>query len=162
MKQITEIKHHLDGRIEHFICEVVELESDRAILRYKGHRDHPLRDGPLYLPAGEIVTWAFYWEGRNYLIYKLISSAGLLYGHRFDICADVCITQETIHWRDLVLDLWVDPSEQIYVLDEEEVAEYKARGLFTKKQLGVIEETKRHLLENYREILAEIEGAHAS
>jgi hypothetical protein len=53
----------------------------------------------------------------------------------------------------------VDPSGEIHVLDEEEVEEQKARGLLTKQQLQVIEETKRYLLGNYRQILIEIAQA---
>jgi hypothetical protein len=154
--QILEIKYHLDGRVERFVCAVVELTSGRAILRYVGRRHKPLTDGPLYLPAGEFVTLAFFWEGRHYLIYKLLSPSGKLLGHRFDICEDVRITQATIHWKDLVLDLWVDPFEQIHVLDEDEVEEHKARGLLSPQQLNIIQETKGFLLEHYREVLDEI------
>jgi len=158
--QITEVKHHLDGQIERFECDVVELQpGSHAILRYVGYRDKPLRDGRLYLPAGAIHTLAFFWQERDFLVYKLLSPDGTLYGHRFDVCQDVCITKEKIEFVDLLLDLWVDPSGEIHVLDEEEVEEQKARGLLTKQQLQVIEETKRYLLGNYRQILIEIAQA---
>lgn len=155
--QITEIKQHLNGRTERFKCDVVELQTrNYAILRYVAQRDKPLEDGPLHLPAGAIQTLAFFWEGRNFLIYKLMSPDGKLYGHRFDVCQDVRITSENIQFVDLLLDLWVDPSGAIQTLDEEEVEMYKASGLLTEQQLAIIEETKRFLMGNYREILAEI------
>lgn len=154
--RIMEVKRHLDGRIERFICDVVELHPDRAILSYLWHRDELLRDGPIHLPAGEILTLAFYWQGRNYLIYKLMAPNGRLFGHRFDICDDVHITRDSISWLDLALDLWVDPAGGIHVLDEEEVEAYKVQGLLTGPQLKIIQETKSHLLLNYREILAEV------
>lgn len=159
--QVTEIKHHLDGRIERFTCDVAQLQpAKHAILRYVGHRDKPLRDGPLYLPAGEISTLAFFWEDRNFLVYKLMSPDGVLLGHRFDICEDVRITPEKIQFVDLLLDLWVDPSGQIHVLDDNEVEEYRSLGMLTPSQLKIIHEAKHFVLNNYCQILVEI--AHAT
>ena len=157
---ITEIKHHLDGRIERFTCDVVQLlPGNFAIVRYVGQRDKPLQDGPLSLPAGEIHTLAYFWEGRNFLVYKLAPADGILLGYRFDVCQDVCITRDKIEFVDLLLDLWADPAGKIHVLDEDEVDAHITLGLLTQQQLTIVERTKRFLLENYREILAEIAQA---
>ena len=51
-------------------------------------------------------------------------------------------------------------TESNYLLDEHEVEEYRSRGMLTPLQLKIIDETKHFVLNNYREILAEI--AHAS
>jgi len=156
LAKITEIKRHLDGRVERFVCEAVEINPQRAILHHVARRDKPLRDGPLYLPAGEIHTWALFWKERPYLIYRFASSNGVLLGDRFDICEEVRIGREEISWVDLLLDLWVGPSRRkIEVLDEGEVEAYFSRGWLKESQRLLIEETKRRLLRGYREVLEE-------
>ncbi len=63
--RITEIKRHLDGRAERFVCDVVELvPGGRAALHYATRLESPLRDGPLCLPAGELHTRAYFWTDR--------------------------------------------------------------------------------------------------
>ncbi len=155
LKKITEIKRHLDGREERFECELVSMKPGEAVVRFIWHRDRPFRDGPIYVPAGDNITLAFYWEDRHFLIYKLMASDGALLGHRFDICEDVRIHSDEIIWTDLVLDLWVAPEDRIHVLDEEEVGIYKRRGLLTPRQLEIIEQTKQYLLKNHPTLIAE-------
>lgn len=156
--KITEIKRHLDGREERFQCDVLTLRADRAVVRFEFHQDDPRRDGPFYLPAGTIVTHAYFWEDRHYLVYKLMGSDGTLYGHRFDVCEHVHISRarKEVRWTDLMLDLWIDAKGAIYPLDEDEVERAHARGWLTQRQLEIIEETKAHVLEGYRRILREI------
>lgn len=153
LKKITEIKRHLDGREERFECELVSMQPGEAVIRYFWHRDQSFRDGPIHLPAGDTITWAFYWEGRHFLVYKFMAADGTLFGHRFDICEGVKIHSDTIIWGDLVLDLWVDPHNRIHLLDEEEVEICKAKGLLTSPQRKIIEHTKEYLLRNYKRII---------
>lgn len=157
--KIIEIKRHLDGRAEHFECELISMKPAEAIIRYVWHRDKPFRDGPIYLPAGDSITLAFYWEDRHFLIYKLMAADETLYGYRFDICEDVKIYSDKIIWADLIVDLWADPENKITVLDEEEVEAFKARGLLTPRQLVIIQSTTQYLLSHYQQLLAEIHHA---
>jgi hypothetical protein len=157
--QITEIKRHLDGREERFVCDIIELiPGERAVLHYATRLERPHRDGPLTLPAGEIHTRAYFWADRHYLVYQMRAARrdGPLLGHRFDICEDVRISPTEIMWLDLIVDLWLDPRGNAYVLDEDELARYQSRRLLTERQLRLIEETKLTLLQSYRDVLAEI------
>lgn len=156
--RITEIKRHLDGREERYVCDLIDFVPGRAVVRFVWERDEPLRDGPIDLPAGESVTHAYFWKGRHYLVYTLMSSEGEVYGHRFDICDDVHISLAGIRWTDLLLDLWVDPAGEIHVLDEHEVDQARAAGLLTERRLTIIAEAKAHLLAHYRRVLQEIAG----
>ncbi|MBI1729152.1 DUF402 domain-containing protein [Candidatus Acetothermia bacterium] len=154
--KIIETKIHLDGRREEFACDAVVLKPDVAIVNFIWNREKPLRDGPIYLPAGEIHTRAHFWRDRNYLIYKITLADGTLLGHRFDVCEKVQISRE-ITWVDLLLDLWVEPSGQIHILDEDEMHESQTRGLLTQDNLQIISSTKEHLLKKYRQIIEELE-----
>jgi hypothetical protein len=153
--KITETKIHLDGRREPFACDALILRPDLAIVNFIWNREKPLQDGPIYLPAGEIHTRAHFWRDRNFLMYKITLADGTLLGHRFDVCEKVQISKE-ITWVDLLLDLWVEPNGQIYVLDEDEVRDFQSRGLLAKNHLQIIEDTKEHLLKNYSQIIDEL------
>ncbi len=158
MSLITEHKRDINGKLVQFECSSVLLNGERAILQYIWLREKPYRDGPVYLPAGAIHTDAFYWSDRNYLIYRLTSQDGKLYGHRIDVCEDVVITNDSIHWQDLVLDFWIDPKGIIHVLDEEEFAEAFRDRKLTQKQFDIVNRTREFLLQQYHSIISSLEG----
>jgi hypothetical protein len=151
--KITEIKTHIDGRIEKFECELLSLSQNFAIVEFIWDRDEPHIDGPMFLPAGKIYTHAYFWEDRNYLIYKISEENGNHLGVRFDVCMNVSIEPDLITFDDLVLDLWIDSRNKIHVLDEDEVESFGVSGLLSAEQLELIEKTKTHLVENHQEII---------
>jgi len=151
--KITEIKRHIDGRVEEFVCDVVELKNDSAIVHHIWNRDEHLIDGPFSLPAGEIHTQAYFWSDRNYLIYAISTADGELLGHRFDICENVHISSELISFDDLELDLWVDRENNIHVLDEADVEAHVKSGRISLDQLELIDETKSFLVENHHQVI---------
>lgn len=160
--QIVEVKRHLDGHEERFVCDVLELvEGERAVVRWRSSLERPLEDGPLRIPPGPLLTLGYFWADRTYLVYKMLrpGPSEMLYGHRFDICTDVSITPEEIRYLDLLVDVWVDPQGNFFVLDEEELQEARARGLLTPEQLRIIETALAELRAHYREILADLPRA---
>lgn len=155
--QIVEVKRHLDGREERFVCDLLEaVPGDRAVVRWQTDLEAPLEDGPLRIPAGPLVTVGYFWTGRNYLVYEMRQPdlQGTLRGHRFDICTDVSITCEEVRYLDLLVDVWVDPQGRFFVLDEDELQDARARGLLTPEQLAIVERTLRELRAHYREVLS--------
>ncbi|GAF99673.1 unnamed protein product, partial [marine sediment metagenome] len=50
-------------------------------------------------------------------------------------------------------DMWVDPASRAWLEDEEEVAEYAARGLLSPERLALIERTRRHLMARCHRII---------
>lgn len=154
---IVEVKRHLDGREERFVCDVLDLvPGERAVIRWQAHLEKPLEDGPLRIPAGLLVTLGYFWTKQNYLIYRMTrpDPDGVLWGHRFDICTDVSISSQEIRYLDLIVDVWVDSHENFFVLDEDELRDARARGLLTPEQLEIVDATLRELQARYREILA--------
>ncbi len=154
--QIVEVKRHLDGREERFVCELVELlPGERAVVLWRTSLEEPLRDGPLHIPSGPLVTRGYFWTDRSYLIYEMRQPhpQGKLWGHRFDICTDVSISSREIRYLDLIVDVWVDTRGGFFVLDEDELRDARARGLLAPEQLRVVEGTLQELRSRYREIL---------
>lgn len=155
--RIVEVKRHLDGREERFVCDVLELiEGERAVVRWRSVLERALEDGPLRIPPGPLVTLGYFWADRPYLVYRMMRPApdGTLLGHRFDICTDVAIGREEIRYLDLLVDVWVDAHGEFHVLDEDELEEARDRGMLSPEQLLLIEETLKELRARYREILA--------
>lgn len=153
--KITEMKHHVDGRVSTFDCEAISLNNDSVVVNFVWLRDEPLQDGPLFFPSGEIHTRGYFWSDRNYLIYTITMPDGELLGHRIDICENVEIDVERgiVSYDDLVLDFWIDLDDAIHVLDQDELDELRDRGLLKAQQLERIERTKDHLIDNYLEII---------
>ena len=151
--KIKERKHHIDGRVEEFNCDVVEISSDHAIVDFIWHRDEPLDDGPFQLPAGAIHTRAYFWANRNYLVYAISLDGNEILGHRFDVCEDIRISTEQIEFLDLALDLWIDSDGKIHVLDQDEVDQYRASGLISIEQYECILSTRNFLLSNHDEVI---------
>ena len=155
MSLIIENKRHVDGQQELFQCEGLVVSAREAVIRFR--HQQPRTVGGFHFPAGS-VTYGFFWRGRHYILYRFVGPDGRLIAHRFDVVDEVRISRRRVEYLDLALDVWVDPDGRARLEDEEEVAEYAARGLLSPERLALIERTRRHLLARCRRI---IEGAAA-
>jgi predicted RNA-binding protein associated with RNAse of E/G family len=99
------------------------------------------------------VTYGFFWQGRHYTLYRFVGPDGRLIAHRFDVVDDVRISRRRVEYLDLALDLWVDPQGRVRVEDEDEVADFAARGLLSAERLALIERTRRYLVSRHRRII---------
>lgn len=145
--QVKEIKRHLNGAQQVFYCDLVYLGQEAAIIRYTATED-PYK-------AVAAVSEGYYWQGKNYLMYKLFDEFGGLVGYRFDVCRDVRIESGQVEWTDLYLDAFVSPGGDIRVDDEAEVAEAVARGELTAADQAIIQRTRALLETEYRRIIEE-------
>jgi predicted RNA-binding protein associated with RNAse of E/G family len=150
MSLITENKRHVDGRQELFQCEGLVVGARQAVIRFR-HQQARTVSG-FHLPAGSI-TYGFFWRGRHYILYRFVGPEGRLIAHRFDVVDEVRISRRRVEYLDLALDMWVGPDGRARLEDEEEVAEYAARGLLSAERLALIERTRRHLLTRRRRII---------
>ena len=154
--KVTEIKRWLDGRQERFVCEALRITDQVAVLRFlvPPESNYVVHDAAI---SPGSATLAVFWEGANYLVYKMIDSSGALIGYRFDVCKDVDITLDKVKWTDLVLDAWVATTSSIVFLDEDEVVELRVSGLISDKDYKIIEKTKEFLFNNYLQVIADTE-----
>lgn len=143
---ITEVKRHLDGRVERFACEALAVSPARAVVRFVS----PGAIGPY--PPGT-VTVGFFWPDRPYNLYRLEAPDGTLLGHRFDVVTDVRIAPDRIEYVDLILDVVVDPDGTVRVEDEEELRAAAARGLLSPEGAAVVERARGELLAGYRRLI---------
>jgi predicted RNA-binding protein associated with RNAse of E/G family len=155
--KIIERKHRIGKEAQSFECDVEKLTQELAILKHTWHRTTPYMDGPAYLPAETIITRAFFWIDRSYVVYKLSSPAGKLYGDRIDSAEAISITENLIEWRDLVLDFWISPDGVFSVLDEDELQEAIQNKLITDSQVNTVRATESLLKQTFKKLILELE-----
>jgi len=151
---VHEVKRHLDGRQQVFQCQGLALTPRYGVVAFVSERDATLSWGTI--PKGT-TTYGFFWSQRPYILYRFVSPAGVLYGHRFDVVERVRLGPDSIEYADLLLDLFVGRDGVLRWDDEDEVADYAARGLLTNSQRQRIEKTKAFLLARHREVIREAE-----
>lgn len=149
---ILEVKGFPDGRREEYLCRALLVRPQRAVVRFTSREPRPWRGGTI--PAGA-VTYGFFWRRRPYNLYRMLAPDGALIAHRFDVVADVRISDTRIEYLDLALDVVVLPGGRALVEDEEEAAAYAARGLLSPAQQAIIARARRLLLARHRRIIAE-------
>ncbi len=117
-KMCREIKEKFNGDRDIFECELIRADPQPAILKYiiedTWHVDE------VTLKPG-MVTYGFYWENKDYTLYKWLDPKGEIIADYFNIADSVRITPETIFWRDLVVDLIVYPGNRHRWLDLQEM-----------------------------------------
>src|SRR5207302_4167407 len=99
-------------------------------------------------------TTGFFWRDRTYNLYHITRADATPIADRFDVVEGVRIRRDALEYTDLLLDLWVSPLGEARFEDEDEVREYRDRGLLTDRQLATIERTGRYLARNHRRVIA--------
>ncbi len=150
--RITEVKRHLDGREERFACDLVLRRPHVAVLRHVSERARYASG--FRIPAGS-RTLGFFWPRRPYVLYRIEAPSGALIVHRFDVVEDVRIAGGEVSYRDLLLDVCVDPAGRAAVDDEDEVADSARRGALSRAQAERIDATRALLLRRHGAIVRE-------
>ena len=150
--QIRENKHRLNGHRQTFFCDLLYRDGEAMVLRFQ------TTTGPY--AAVTHTTEGYFWQGRNYLVYKMFNQSGELVGNRFDVCRDVRFGADSVDWTDLILDFFVTPQGELRVLDETEVEEAVQNGVLSPEDQEIIASTHRFLERGYGEVIQEILTLH--
>ena len=146
MPVCIEKKLTLSGAVHSFECELLRLESGLGVLKYVIDRDYAI--GTVTLRPGDI-TYALYWIDRPYTLYiwHRYESQFIYY---FNIADSISLKHDEITWRDLSVDILVDATGMVHVLDEDELPHGLPAGL-----LSYIQSAKAYILNHYQEIMLE-------
>jgi hypothetical protein len=118
MRQVTEVKTRLNGRVSEYRCDLLAWNGDSAVVRHTLDREVELPGGSL--PAGT-VTYGLFWTDRNYNIYCWNAPDGRHLGDYFNIVAHTRIEEDRVCYRDLVVDVLVWQGREPLELDREEL-----------------------------------------
>jgi hypothetical protein len=150
--RITEVKRHLDGRVQSFECELLLARPGLRVVRF----EHPAETavGGFRFPRGS-RTYGFFWRRRHYTLYRIVGPDGRLIAHRFDVVDQVRLRRSTVEYLDLALDVWLSPEGWLRVEDEDEVALHAERGILSTEQVSLIQRTRLLLEGRHESIVAE-------
>lgn len=155
--RITEVKRHLDGRVERFACALVLRRPHLTVVRFTHARARSA--GGFAIPRGS-HTDGFFWARRPYCLYRMWRPDGSHIADRFDVLEDCRIGGREVSYLDLLVDVWVAPDGSVTVEDEDEVTDHLRRGLLSKAQRGRIARTQALLLRGHRRIIREAARLH--
>ncbi len=123
---VTEIKHNLNKSDQTFSCSLLYHGGCRMIISYRSSREYS--HGDIQIPPG-MLTLAYYEEGLQYILWKMIGPDGSLVGHYVHLCDRVLIGPDRVEYDDQLLDLWFFPNGDCRVLDEDELRQACDDGL---------------------------------
>ena len=92
--------------------------TGEAIVIYRMPNDIRLED--VLLPRGTI-SFGYFWEQRPYNVYHWIDPLQDTVALYFNIADGTRISQRSIEWRDLTVDVLITPDGRCRVLDEHEL-----------------------------------------
>jgi predicted RNA-binding protein associated with RNAse of E/G family len=123
-RSIIERKIRYNGHVSDYLCNVIMLNSERAILTYDLNQAISVGDSEasLLLPPGS-RTVAFYWMDRPYNVYLWRDSAGRILGAYFNLVKNTRISEKMVSYEDLIVDLLILPDGKLSVLDLPELPE---------------------------------------
>jgi Protein of unknown function (DUF402) len=115
---ISEKKILLSGEVKIFSCELLLLDKGFGVLKYVIDQRYDI--GPITLHPGDI-TIALYWQDRPYTLYIWRLNQGQDTAYYFNVADWISLQSAEFIWRDLVVDVLVDPHGNVHVLDEHEL-----------------------------------------
>lgn len=105
------------------------------------------------LPAGT-VSFGHFWVDRHYNVYHWVDPAGRTIGFYFNLADQTQISEATLQWRDLVVDILATPAGRLDVLDEDELP-----AALDAEVAGHIADGRAAILRAPERLMAEIETA---
>lgn len=151
-RPITERKTRFDGTVEEFACQVLALDPGRrAVLRYDFDRAWQVHG--IELPQGG-MTAGHFWVDRPYNVYHWLDPAGRTLGFYVNVGPTDTVEPALVAWRDLIVDVLIQPDGTIDVLDEEELPPDIA-----PQHRGTIARALEQILTNPKRLVTEVERA---
>lgn len=147
--EILEVKETLAGERREFVCALLSMSADEAVVLYELPRDGQVAD--VALPRGT-RSLGYFWTARPYNAYHWLAPNGRTLGLYLSISDRTSLTPEAIRYRDLAVDLLVTPDGRCRVLDEDELPADLDPAL-----QGMIAATRDSLLRQPMMLLADIE-----
>lgn len=151
----VETKRHLNKPTQTFPCTCLARGDDWVLLKYVSTKSYEICGA--FLPQGT-VTFAFYKMGGHCIVWRMVAPDGCLMGHLFHISKDLEMSDQGLSYLDLLLDVWVDPSGNTTLLDEEELAACVEKGTLSQAQAAEIRGFAETVLDGWQDWVAVLEG----
>lgn len=159
-RTVIERKIALDGSVQEFVCTLSFQARGLAVVRFALPAGGAAYGTPVPVPP-RAVSFGYFWSGRPYNAYRIVTPTGELVAHRFDAVTDVRITADVVSFRDLILDWWALPDDTIIEEDRDEFERAVADGRISGRRLDEAQRARRTVLSRYRHIIDEIAARQA-
>jgi protein associated with RNAse G/E len=110
---------HLGRRLFSYPGEIVRDDGQVIAARCLWTLPKTVDLGPFSIAPGDILI-EYYYRDQAFNVFTILSSSGVLKGWYCNVLAGTRITDQTIDWADLALDLVVTPVGEQTVLDEDD------------------------------------------
>lgn len=151
--RIVEVKERIDGTVLRYGMECWLWTPDLVVGRWvvePGSSDR--------VPDG-YFSWGVWWRTRAYGAYRTHWPDGTLRRYRLDALDRVRFVDGEVHYRDLLLDAWIDPVAGPELEDEDEVAEAVASGALTAHEHRRVLWTRELMLRRWEVIMRRVDAA---
>jgi Protein of unknown function (DUF402) len=118
LPRITETKRSLLGKRSTFECRVVDRQPDRLVVLFVSDTARELHG--IHLAAGTI-TFGTFWNTRPYNAYHFMKPGGDTLAWYFNVADETNIQDDTLDWRDLLVDVLWAPGAPVVVVDADEL-----------------------------------------
>jgi predicted RNA-binding protein associated with RNAse of E/G family len=149
---VTEVKHHLRGNRDEYQVELLWRDSTLVLVRFVAKT--VMKGDGVRFPAGA-YTYGYFWDDRNYNIYRMHFPDGQLFAHRFDVLKDFRFDEDRFEWTDLLLDLWVYADGSTTWKDDDQVAAFLESGRMSPEDGALVAEVREILATTHDELIAE-------
>ncbi|HUL00690.1 MAG TPA: DUF402 domain-containing protein [Nitrospirota bacterium] len=108
----------LSGEVHTYSCELIYYSTDFGILKYIIKSNYDLNG--VKLAPGDI-TYSLYWINRPYTLYIWQLNNGKDVAYYFNVADKISLKPSEFIWRDLVIDILIDPKRNVHIIDEDEL-----------------------------------------
>jgi predicted RNA-binding protein associated with RNAse of E/G family len=123
-KKVIERKICYDTSIVEHTCRLLRRDLKQLILLHKIERAFTMmvNQREVIIPKGS-YTFAYYWENQPYNLYFWKDEKGNNLGSYFNLVKNTTVTDDMVIFEDLIIDMFVFPNGEFFMLDEHELPE---------------------------------------
>jgi protein associated with RNAse G/E len=150
MKKFIECKRTYFEEKKVFECYLVEKRSSEVVLIYEISAPMEFL-GINFLPGSR--SFGYFWTEKNYNVYHWIDSNDKTIVFYFNISKDTNIFENSVEWKDMIVDIVAFPNGKTLTVDQDEVPK-----TITADDLTIIEKTNREILSDLKKITSELDA----
>jgi len=150
----TEHKLKADGILKSYQCNLVYQHNTLRVLSFVMPTGSASFKTPVTIPEGTI-SYGYFWLQRPYNIYRMKHNDKVI-AHRFDAISGLYYTNDSVWYRDLILDWWLTPKGELIEEDREELQNMLETKHITFEDAAKAERTGKIIEKNKQRITREL------